>query len=196
MASPERRGRGRPPRSDGAETRRLLLDAAAESCADKGFDGATLAEITARAGMTATAVYNHFDSRENLLYEAGVAGLRSMTDAVRRTAHANFADVALAYLHPDMARTRRLLAELHLAGRRDERLAELLADWHRSEAEALAALHGDDANAMATVKALFLLLLGLCHLDDLTAVEADREAMVLRVVTMAKSLGEVDGPPH
>lgn len=189
MASSERRGRGRPPRSDGAETRRALLDAAAQACADKGFDGATLAEITARAGMTATAVYNHFDSRENLLYEAGVEGLRSMTNAVRRTDHASFSDVALAYLHPDMARTRRLLAELHLAGRRDEPLAELLADWHRSEAEAMAGHRGDDPDAMATVKALFLLLLGLCHLDDLSAVVADREAMVERIVIMAESLG-------
>jgi hypothetical protein len=32
------------------------------------------------SAMTATAIYNHFDSREDLLYAADVRGLQRMTD--------------------------------------------------------------------------------------------------------------------
>lgn len=180
--------RGRPPKSDRAATRDRLLDAASAACADRGFDGATLAEIARRAGVTATAVYNHFASREDLLYAAGVRGLRRMTDAARGSPGSGFREVALAYCRPEMAQTRRLLAELHLAGRRDPRLAALLAEWHVTEAEALASRLDDDPEPMATVKTLFLMLLGLCHLDDLDAVEADPDAMLERVSRLAESL--------
>lgn len=183
--------RGRPRNSDSAATRERLLDAAAASCAERGFDGATLQAIAGRAGLTATAVYNHFDSREELLYAAGVRELRRMTDAVRRSERSTFEDVAHAYLDPEMTSTRRLLAELHLAGRRDPRLAELLASWHRSEAEELARHQSGDPDPLATAKALFLMLLGLCHLDDLDGLAVDHDTLVSRVLTMARSLRDL-----
>lgn len=183
-----RRGRGRPPRSDGADTRERLLDAAAAACAEQGFDGATLQAIARRADVSTTAVYNHFDSRQALLYEAGRRGLRRMGDVVGRSGHRGFEGAALAYLDPAVAPTRRLLAELHVAGRRDPQLAELLASWHTAEAESLAGHRTGDPDALATAKALFLLLLGLCHLEDLDAVPADREALVARVLRMARVL--------
>ena len=181
--------RGRPPKSDGAETRARLIEAAAGACADHGFDGATLQEIARRAGVTATAVYNHFDSREDLLYAAGVRSLRRMTEAGRASGGpSNFQSVAAAYLRPDMAEPRRLLAELHLASRRDPALARLLDDWHASVARDLAALLEGDPEPLATVKALFLVLLGLCHLEELDAVQADPEALGERVGAMVEAL--------
>src|SRR3954452_22950934 len=74
-ASERKSRRGRPPNSDGQETAARLLDAAAAACAESGFDGATLNEIARRAGVTAAAIYNHYDSREDLLYAAGVRAL-------------------------------------------------------------------------------------------------------------------------
>lgn len=178
--------RGRPPKAEAGDTRDRLLDAAAAACAERGFDGATLQEVARRAGVTATAIYNHFGSREELLHEAGVRGLQRMTDTISaETAGTGVARIALAYLRPDMAETRRLLAELHLAGRRDPRLAQLLDGWHRTEAAHLAERLPAGADREASVKALFLLLLGLCHLDDLAAVEADPEAVARRVAALA-----------
>lgn len=185
-----RRGRGRPPRSDGTDTRQRLLDAAAATCAEQGFDGATLHAIARRADVSTTAVYNHFDSRQALLYEAGRRGLRRMGDVVRRSGHRGFEGVALAYLDPAVASTRRLLVELHVAGRRDPQLAELLASWHATEAESLARHRSEDPDAVATAKALFLLLLGLCHLEDLDAVPADRDALVESVLRMVRALAQ------
>jgi len=180
--------RGRPPKSESADTRDRLLAAAASACADQGFDGATLQEIARRAGVTATAIYNHFESREALLYAAGVRSLARMTEAVQGTGPSDFRSVAAAYLRPDMAEARRLLAELHLASRRDPSLAGLLADWHAAVATDLAALLEGDSEPLATVKALFLVLLGLCHLEELDAVEADPEALGQRVATMVEAL--------
>jgi len=182
--APARARRGRPPNSDGQDTRNRLLDAAAAACAEQGLDGATVSAIAARAGVTAAAIYNHFDSREDLLYAAGVRGLARVTEVVPAglggpdSARA----IAAAYLRPGLKATRRLLAELHLASGRDPMLAELLATWHKTWARALmAALPDDDPAPEATVKALFLLLLGLCHLEDLPAVRATADDLGDRV---------------
>src|SRR5690625_2302860 len=115
----EPRRRGRPPGAQSERTRDRLLDAALQSCAEHGFDGATLQEIGRRADVTPAAIYNHFPSREALLQEAGVRGLQQLTDAVAHTEepHSGILErFARAYLHPAHAPLRRLLAELHLAG--------------------------------------------------------------------------------
>jgi AcrR family transcriptional regulator len=50
-----------------AQTRGRLLEAAARVYARRGFDGATLDEVAAEAGLTKGAVYDHFGSKEKLL---------------------------------------------------------------------------------------------------------------------------------
>jgi AcrR family transcriptional regulator len=182
--------RGRPPNSDGQVTAARLLDAATDVCAQYGFDGATLAKIASRAGVTPAAIYNHFASREELLYAAGVRRLQQVTDVIPNDAGEDAARlIAVAYLRPELEQTRRLLAELHLASGRDRRLARLLASWHESWAEALkAVLPADDPSPDATVKAFFLLLLGLCHLDDVAAAGGDGEELAERVQRMVDTL--------
>src|SRR5262249_10214181 len=51
-----------------ARTRVALLEAASRVYARRGFDGATLDEIAEQAGFTKGAVYDHFGSKENLLF--------------------------------------------------------------------------------------------------------------------------------
>jgi AcrR family transcriptional regulator len=51
-----------------ARTRAQLLEAAARVYARRGFDIATLDEIAEEAGFTKGAVYDHFGSKENLLF--------------------------------------------------------------------------------------------------------------------------------
>jgi AcrR family transcriptional regulator len=58
------------PRQDRAErTRNLILDAAAEAFEARGFAGASLSDILARAGVTKGALYFHFASKEELAKE-------------------------------------------------------------------------------------------------------------------------------
>jgi AcrR family transcriptional regulator len=54
-------------RQDRAErTRNAILDAAAEVFDERGFNGASLSEILAKAGVTKGALYFHFASKEEL----------------------------------------------------------------------------------------------------------------------------------
>ena len=184
------RRRGRPVNADGEETRERLLDAAAATCAETGFDGATMGEIARRAGVTPTAIYNYYESREDLLYAAGRRGLERVTEVVPDGAGARAAQlIATAYLRPDLAQTRRLLAELHLASNRDPKLAALLASWHGAWADALrGVLPAGDRDPEATIKVLFLLLLGLCHLDDVSAVASDPRAVARRIEALVDVL--------
>lgn len=191
-----RRPRGRPPKSEGLVTAQALLDAAADVCAERGFDGTTLARIAERAGVSPSALYNHYESREDLLYAAAVQGMDRILEVTARAAGRMDPARALAtaYLRPEMRRTRRLFVEIHAASGRDERLAELLAQWHRSwMEESLAQLSAGDPHPQATVKALYLLLLGLCHLDDVPGVRAprgavaDRAARAIVAITAAES---------
>ena len=48
------------------ERRELLLNAAAEEFAEGGYAGARLADVAARAGVTKSLVYRHFDSKAEL----------------------------------------------------------------------------------------------------------------------------------
>src|SRR5437763_3500700 len=51
-------------------TRDLLLDAAEEVFAKRGFEGASLDEIAETAGYTRGAIYKHFRGKEDLFLEA------------------------------------------------------------------------------------------------------------------------------
>lgn len=189
------RPRGRPRNADGSVTAARLVESAASVCAEHGLDGCTLARIAARADVHPTAVYNHFDSRDDLLYAVAVRALEQLTNAAITTPTAGrstFAALAAMYLQPLMAEPRQVLAEIHVAGRRNDHLAALLADWHRRwTAAMLPRIGGPDEEARATIQTLFMLLLGLCHVDQLAAVDAPRDRVVERVAGLVDTL--VDG---
>jgi AcrR family transcriptional regulator len=185
------RPRGRPRNVDGAETAQRLIESAAKVCAERGFDGCTLSRIASEADVHPTAIYNHFDSRDALLYAVAVRALEQLTTVASRTVDGAvpFGDVAAMYLDPEMIEQRQVLAEIHVASQRNDHLADLLAEWHKRWADAMVgALPADDPDPRATVQALFLLLLGLCHVDQLGAVEAPRAAVVGRVTDMVRTL--------
>ncbi|KEF04815.1 MULTISPECIES: helix-turn-helix domain-containing protein [Streptomyces] len=49
-------------------TRRTILTAAAEVIIERGYGGASISQITARAGVAAGAVYFHFRSKEGIAH--------------------------------------------------------------------------------------------------------------------------------
>jgi AcrR family transcriptional regulator len=51
-----------------AQTRKALLDAAAELFATRGIDGASIDAIAEAAGRTSGAIYDHFGGKEGLLF--------------------------------------------------------------------------------------------------------------------------------
>ena len=185
------RRRGRPPKSDDPATRDRLLAAAAEACVEVGFDAVTVADVAQRAGVTPSAVYNHFADKSELLYTAGRVAIDRLGAEVvpagdpARRAH----DVAAAFLRPTFRTSRRLILELHLAGARHPELAEHLEDWHREFAgAALRADEGPVDGQTPTLKAFFLVLLGLCHLEDLDALDTAASALRERVDRVVDAL--------
>lgn len=66
--------RRRTPRGDRAERRADILRIATDAFATKGYNKASLAEISERAGLTQAGVLHHFPSKEALL--TGVLDLR------------------------------------------------------------------------------------------------------------------------
>src|ERR1700722_12688686 len=69
-------------------TRSLLLDAAEEVFAEKGFTAATLDDIAHAAGYTKGAIYKHFTTKEDLFL--------AVSDRYWRRYFDNFADVLSA----------------------------------------------------------------------------------------------------
>ena len=68
------------PRTDrGRRTLRLILDAAAAEFGERGFQGASISRITARAGVALGSFYTYFDSKEAVFR----ALVRDMSHATR-----------------------------------------------------------------------------------------------------------------
>lgn len=68
------RGPGRPPGSDGAETRKRILKAARDVFSVTGFDNASLKEIAEAAGLTRNAISNYYRGKLEL-YDAALSSV-------------------------------------------------------------------------------------------------------------------------
>ena len=163
--------RGRPPRRDvhGTATRERLLAAAAASCVELGFDGATLNDIARRAEVSGPAIYNHFANKAELMVAAAQLALAGLSPRATPTPR----EVVTTYLSDEFAMTRRFVLELHLASHRHPDLAQLLGAWHAARAAQLAAewTGGDDDSRQARVATLFAFLLGLCQIEALRGLD-------------------------
>jgi AcrR family transcriptional regulator len=127
-------------------TRARLVDAAAEVFAEKGYDGAGVAEIARRAGFTTGAIYSRFTGKAQLLAEAIETCTSDEFDRL-------FADHAFDGRATDILATvgthlvtrrpepgRALLLEAFAAARRDPEVAVLLRDHLAERAARLAGL--------------------------------------------------------
>src|SRR2546428_13985678 len=81
-------GRGAPgrPRVPRAQRERAMLRAAADVFGERGYHGASMDEIAARAGITKPMLYSYFDSKEGLFAACGEAAAALLTEPVREAA--------------------------------------------------------------------------------------------------------------
>lgn len=73
----------------GDATRARLLSAALDSFASRGFHGTGTRDIAQRAGMSPSAVYVHFRTKEELLYALSLAGHQHALEVVEAAAAAH-----------------------------------------------------------------------------------------------------------
>ena len=125
--------------------------------------------------VSAPAIYNHFGGKVELLVAAARWELARLAPGNPSVAWAA-PDVVRAFLSPRvLCRTCRLLAEIHVAAARYPELAALLAEWHAEQALMWVSASGMDDDAV--VKSFFALLLGLCHLESLSALPASPSSL-------------------
>lgn len=66
----------------GVESRRRIVDAAAELMAERGFAGTSIAAVSKRSGLPSGSIYWHFESKEALLAVVMEEGARRWFDAL------------------------------------------------------------------------------------------------------------------
>jgi TetR/AcrR family transcriptional regulator, repressor for uid operon len=116
------------------DTAQRLVEAAAAVFAKKGYDGATVAEIARRAGLTTGAIYSRFTGKAELLAAA-------VQDSVPEQFRVLFAESVPAGRVPDILQAvgtqlvscpstgqTDLLLEAVVAGRRDPEVAAVVRD--------------------------------------------------------------------
>lgn len=111
-----------------------LLDAAAEVFAERGYDGAGVAEIARRAGVTTGAIYSRFSGKADLLVSALDARTSDELDALfadhqfagRAESILTVAGSHLVDRTPTMGEP--LLLEAFVAARRDPAVASMLRE--------------------------------------------------------------------
>jgi AcrR family transcriptional regulator len=112
------------------ETRERLLAAAMKVISERGYDGTRVAEIAREAGVTTGAIYNHFDSKADLLTAAiGGHGPGAFTDLVETEPDLSVLEVfrRLGAQLPERSReVSGALMEIIVATRRDEDVAKAL----------------------------------------------------------------------
>ena len=101
------------PRVSRAETeknRELILDAAAKLFRERGFDGVSVADLMAEAGLTHGGFYGHFPSKEALQTEAFARAAERSRERWQKVGEKN----------QDPAQTRRAIVNYYLSpGHRD-----------------------------------------------------------------------------
>lgn len=128
------------------DTARRLVDAAAEVFAEKGYDGAGVAEIARRAGLTTGAIYSRFSGKAELLAEAirlhtadEFDQLFAQDDAETDTqALLNRVGLHLVTRAPHGGSP--ILLEAFVAARRDDEVREVLAEHLAERVERLRGL--------------------------------------------------------
>jgi len=136
------------------ETRQRIAETALGLFARRGFDAVTVAEVAAAAGVTEKTVFNHFRSKEELVYSEDATFQAALLDAVgRRPPREPALAAARAFFLQRYERVR-----IDPAGRRRAVvLAELVAgspalrarerEIHARYADALAALIATEQDA-------------------------------------------------
>ncbi len=128
-----------PPVTDAA---RRLLSAAAEAFGSRGFHGSSTRDIASRAGLSPAAMYVHFRSKEELLYQLSRAGheqaLSLVRDAVasRSTPPAQLAELMTRFTvwHVNHYATARVVYHEfpHLSPRHQQALRAIRRDLDRA----------------------------------------------------------------
>lgn len=180
------------------ETRRRVIDGAAEAFAELGFERARVTDIAKAAGLSSGAMYNHFESKTDLLgavieCHAG----NELMKLVESGATAGLLDVVLARAKqlrdPDTA-TAPLLFEAINTARRDPEMLRILSEQVTGREDVFTSLIAaaqadgqvtDDVDPRTTARFMLSVVIGslIVQAMDLPELDAGRwESFMTRLV--------------
>lgn len=166
--------------SGGAATRERIIDAAERLFAERGFSGVSMPAIAAAAGITAGAIYKHFEGKEELFFSIvrrAVEATPATNEAKGRTGPAALAAIVAAYTTPRLRRVRQLAVEIHHAAAQNGKVRRLLRSSVDREIGELtqgiaATQRAGEIDAkldpQLAASAIMTLIMGLMHAETLT----------------------------
>jgi AcrR family transcriptional regulator len=177
-----------------APRRELLLEAAAELFAARGYHAVGIDDIGSAAGITGPGVYRHFASKQALLQALCDLAVRRMLEAARSAEGLE----ALVDLHVRFVVREKPLIRVWLREQwsldKDARRASMvhLRSYETVWREALASRRPDlSAEAVAlTVSSVLGMLNATSHVES--ALEADDRRTVLASIALSALLGPAD----
>ena len=153
--------------SKGERTARRIMDVAEDLFAGQGYEGTSLRQIAAGAGIREPGLYNHFSGKQ-ALYEAVLfRGLNPMAKALGQ--------------HLDQASGLRDYTDL------PSLMTDMLLEHPQMAALFQQALQGDSASIGNQLMRGWLDKLfeqGLQSVEDMGAVDSDRETLAINVIAM------------
>jgi AcrR family transcriptional regulator len=163
-----------------ATTRERILASATRLFAEKGYEGASMPAIAKASGITAGAIYKHFEGKGELLFEVVTRSFLSNPlfahSSERRNDATALAHLAAAYTEPALKLVRQLSIEVHSAAARDAKVRQVLT---KSDLLTMAQISASIATAQKAGKldpnldpdhvarAFCILVMGLIHMDTL-----------------------------
>jgi|SRR5581483_1341344 len=157
-----------------AATRARIVAAAERLFASGSYDGVSMPEIAKAAGITAGAIYRHFDSKEALFFEVVRRAVEAAPEAP--DAATGLPRMVASFTTPRLKLLRQLSVEMHHAAARSPRVRRLLraaiprniADLSASIAAAQHAGTIDpSADPRALAQTILVFILGLTHMETL-----------------------------
>ena len=166
--------------TDTEATRERILTCAGRLLAEQGFERASIRTIAKASGITAGAVYKHFESKADLLFEVVKRALHAIPLFVQDGDGGGDATtlphLAAAYTGPELKMLRQLSIEVHMASTVDGKVNRVLS---RSDELAMRRISEDVACAQRAgtldpkldpdfvARAFSVFIMGLTHMDTL-----------------------------
>jgi AcrR family transcriptional regulator len=160
-------------------TRGRILSAAERLFAEDGFAGVSMPAIAKASGITAGAIYKHFDSKDDLFFEVVSQVSRTMQAIPlpeNRSDATSLPEIVATYTSPRLKLLRLLSVETHYASARHPRVRRLLrrALDHNIAQISEAIVAARDAGKLAfagdpklLAGCVMIVILGLMHMETL-----------------------------
>jgi AcrR family transcriptional regulator len=119
------------PEGDTTSTRERILTSATRFFAEQGFASTSMPAIAKASGVTAGAIYKHFTSKADLLFEVTRRALISIPLFVQAAQHetntSTLTSLAAIYTQPELKLLRQLSIEVHSAATKDAKVKRVVA---------------------------------------------------------------------